>query len=95
MSMVTSPLPYLPTEDHKKSKYILVHCNHIALNTNTRTRLPLHQTQQAISSDITTTSEDLNDCTSWQTIHFLTSDHLSLLPTISIYCKTETTPSLT
>ena len=88
-----SPLWHLPTEDHRGEviKDILLNCNCIALNTNTPTRLPPNQTQQPTSPDITIVSEDLHDCTSWETIYFLTSDHLPLRTTLSIHHKTKTT----
>ena len=87
-----SLLWYLPTKHHKKEliKDILLHFNHIALNTNTPTRLPTIQTQQPTSSDINTASANLHHCTSWQTIYSLTSDHLPLLITFSIHHKTKT-----
>ena len=74
-------------------KNILLNFNHIVLNTNTSTRLPPNQTQQPTSPDITTASADLHDCTSWHTIHYLTSDHLPSLTTRSIHHKTKTTCS--
>ena len=70
---------------------ILLNSNHITLNTNTPTQLPPNQTQQPTSPDIITASADLHDCTSWQTIHSLTSNHLLLLTTLSIHHKTKTT----
>ena len=91
-----SALWYLPTEDHRGEliKDILLNSNHITLNTNTATRLPPpNQTQQPTSPDITTASADLHDCTHWQTIHSLTSDHLPLLTKLSIHHKTKTTHS--
>ena len=63
----------------------------MTLNTNTPTCLPPIQTQQPTSPDITTASADLHDCTSWQSIHSLTSGHLPLLTTLSIHHKTKTT----
>ena len=76
-----SSLWYSPTEDYRGEliEDILLNSNHITLNTNTSTRLPPNQTQQSTSPDIITASVDLHDCTSWQTIHSLTSDHLLLL----------------
>ena len=90
-----SPLWYLQTEDHrgKLIKDILLNSHHITLNTNTSIHLPPNQTQQPTLPDITTASADLHDCTSWQTIHSLTSDHLPLLITLSIHHKTKTTCS--
>ena len=83
-----SPLWYSPTEDHRELiEDILLNFNHIALNTNTPTRLPSNQIQQPTSSDVITASADLDDCTSSQTIHFLTSD----LTTLIIHHKTKTT----
>ena len=64
-------------------KDILLDSNHITLNTNTPTRLPPNQTQQPASAD----------CTSWRTIHSLTSDYLPLLTTHIIHYKTKTTHS--
>ena len=86
-----SPLWYSPTEDHRGEliKDILLNSHHITLHTNTATRLPPNQTQQPTSQDMTTASEDLHDCTSWPTIHSLTSDHLPLHTTLSIYRKTK------
>ena len=71
-----SPLWYFPTEDHRGEliEDILLNSHHITLNKNTPTHLPPNQTQQPTLPDITTASEDLDDCTSWQTIHSLTSD---------------------
>ena len=71
------PLWYLPTEDHRGEliEDILLNSNHITLNTNTPTHLPPNQTQQPTSPEITTALADLHDCTSWQIIHFLTSDY--------------------
>ena len=88
-----SPLWYSPIKDHKEEliKDILLNSNHITLNTNTPTRLPPNQTQQPTLPDITTASADLHDCTSWQTIRSLTSDHLPLLTTLSIHHKTKIT----
>ena len=90
-----SPLWYLPTEDHrgKLIEDILLNSNHITLNTNTPTCLPPNQTQQPISPDIHTASADLHDCTSWETIHSLKSDHLPLFTALSIHHKTKTTCS--
>ena len=83
-----SPLWYLSTEDHGELiKDILLNSHHITLNTSIPTRLPTtyksHTTSfirhnKPTSSDITTTSADLHDCTSWQAIHSLTYDHLPL-----------------
>ena len=49
--------------------------------------------QQPTSPDITTASADLHDCTSWQTIHSLTSGHLPLLTTFNKHHKTKQTLS--
>ena len=59
-------------------KDILLNSHHITLNTNIPTYLPLNQTQQPNSPDITTASADVHDCPSWETIHSLTTDHLPL-----------------
>ena len=90
-----SPLWYSPIKDHRGEliEDTLLNFNHITLSTNTPTHLPPNQTQLSISSDITTASADLHDCTSWKTIHSLTSDHLPLLTTLSIHHKTKTTRS--
>ena len=90
-----SPLWCSPTKDHRGEliEDILLNFNHITLNTNTPTHLPSNQTQQPTSPDITTASADLHDCTGWQTIHSLTSDHLPLLTTLNIHHKTKTTCS--
>ena len=69
---------------------ILLNYNHITLNTNIATHLPSSQTQQPTSPDIITASADLHDCTCWQTIFSLTSNHLPLLTTLSINHKTKT-----
>ena len=75
------PLSYSTTKNHREEliEDILLNSNHIILNRNTSTCLLLNQTQHPTSPDITTVSADLHDCTSWQTIHSLTSDHLPLL----------------
>ena len=75
----------LATEDQRREliEDILINSNHITLNTSTPTPLPLNQTQQSISPRITTASADLCYSISWQTIHFLTSNHLPLLTTLS------------
>ena len=88
-----SPLWYSPTKDHREQliEDILLNSNHIILNTNTTKRLPPNQTQQSTSPDMTTALVDLHDCTSWQTIHSLTSDQLPLLTTLSLHHKTTTT----
>ena len=67
------PLWYFPTEDHKGEvvEDILLNSNYVTLDINTPTLLPPNQTQQPISSDITTASTDLNDYTRWQTIYSL------------------------
>ena len=90
-----SRLWYSPTEDHRGEliKDILLNSHQIKLNTNTPTCLPPNQTQQPTSQDIITASADFHDCTSWQTIHSLTSDHLPLLTTLSIHHKVKTTHS--
>ena len=89
-----SPLWYLPTKDHRGEliEDILLNSHHITLNTNTPTCLSPNQTQQPTSPDITTASADLHDCTSWQTIHFLTSDHLPLLTTLTLLTTYITRP---
>ena len=88
-----SLLWYSPNEDNRGEliEDILFNSNHFTLNTNTPTSLPPNQTQQPTLADITTASADLHDCTSWQTIHSLTSDHLTLLTTLSIHHKAKTT----
>ena len=90
-----SLLWYSPTKDHRGEliKDILLNSNHITLNTNSPKCLSPNQTQQPTSPDITTASADLHDCTSWQTIHSLKSDHLFLLTTLTIHHKTKTTHS--
>ena len=90
-----SPLCYSPTKDHRGEliQDILINSHHITLNTNTPTHLPSNQTQQPTSSNITTASADWHDCTSWQIIHPLTSDHLPLLTTFNTHHKTKTTRS--
>ena len=90
-----SLLRYSSTKDHREEliEDILLNSNHITLNTNTPTCLPHNQTQQPTSPDITTASADLHDCTSWQTIPSLTSNHLPLFTTLSIHHKTKTTHS--
>ena len=75
----------------KLIKDILLNSNHITLNTNIPTCLPLNQTQQPTSPEISTASGDLHCCTSWQTIHSLTSNHLPLFITLSIHTNTKTT----
>ena len=84
-----------PTKDHRGEliKDILLNSNYITQNTNTPTRLQLNQTQQPTSSGSTTASTDLHYCTSWQTIHSFTSDHSTLITTLSIYHKTKTAHS--
>ena len=65
-----SLLWYSLTEYYRRKviEDILLNSNHITLNTNIPTYIPSNQTQQP-------TLPDLHDCTSWQTIHSLTSDH--------------------
>ena len=60
-----SPLWYSQTQDHREEliENIQLNSHHIKLSTNTATRLPHNQTQQPTSSDITTGSADLHDCT--------------------------------
>ena len=91
-----SPLWYSLTEDHKKEliEDILLNFNHITLNINTPICLPLNKTQQSTLPDITTVSANLHNCTSWQTIHSLTFDHLSLLTTLSMYTSQDQNNSL-
>ena len=91
--MLTCKLNYSSIIDHIREliKDILLNSNHIALNTNTPTHLPPNQTQQLTSPDIITASADLHNCTSWQTIHSLTSDHQPLLITLSITSHDQTT----
>ena len=81
-----SSLWYLPTKDHKRKliKDIMRNSNHITQNTNNLTCLSANQTQQPTPPDITIASADLHDCTSWQTIHSLTFDHLPLPPSVYI-----------
>ena len=55
--------------------------------------VPYPSNTQPTSPDITTALIDLHDCTTWQTIHSLTSGHLPLLTTLSIHHKTKTTCS--
>ena len=76
-----SLLWYLQTKDLREEliEDILQNSYHITLNTNSLTCLPPNQTKQPTSPDITTVSADLHNCTSWQTTHSLTSDHLPLL----------------
>ena len=90
---VHSTLWYAPPKDHRGEmiKNIQLNSNNITLNTNTATHLPPNQTQS--TSPEMTTALDLHDCTSWQTIHSLTFDHLPLLTTLSIQHKTKTTHS--
>ena len=84
----------LLTKDHRELiRDILLNSHHITLNTNTQTCLSPNQTHWPTLPDITIASADLHDCTSWQTIHSLTSDHLFLLTTLSIHHKTKTTHS--
>ena len=75
-----SPLWYSPTKDHRGEliKDILLNSNHITQNTNTPACLLFNQQHKPTSPNITTASADLHDCTSWQTIHSLISDHLPL-----------------
>ena len=82
---VHSSLWYLLTNDHKEEliKDIQHNSHHITLNKNTSTCLPPNQTQQPTSPDITTASADSHNCTSWQTIHSLTPNHLPLLIILS------------
>ena len=49
------------------------------------------QSIQQPTSDIATVSAYLHKYTSWQTIHSLTFDHLSLLTTLSVHHKIKTT----
>ena len=76
-----SLLWYVPTKNHRGEliKNIQLNSYRITLNKNTPTPLSPNQTQQLTSPDITTTSANLHNCTSWQTIHSLISDHLPLL----------------
>ena len=72
----------------KMIEHILLNSNHITLNKNTPTCLPPNQTQQPTVPNITTVPADLHDCTNWQTIHSLTSNHLPLHTTLSKNYKT-------
>ena len=69
-----SPLWYSPIKDHRGEliEDILLNSNQITLNTNTPTRIPPNTTHQPTSPDITTTSADLHNHISWETIHSLT-----------------------
>ena len=91
--IVHSPLWYSPIKDHrgKLIKGILLNSHHITLNTNTGIRLPPNQTQQPTLPNNSTARAGLHDCTSWQTIHSLISDHVPLLTTLSVHHKTKTT----
>ena len=58
--------------------------DHITLNTNTPTRVPNTTPQQTSSPDITTVSNTLYNGTSCTPQYVLSSDHISITPTISI-----------
>ena len=88
-------LQCLPSKDHNEKviEDIVLNSKHITVNTNIPTHLTPKQTQQPTSPDITTASDDLHDCTSWQAIHSLTFYYLANLTILIIHHKTKTTLS--
>ena len=64
---------------------VISNSDHITQNTNIPTRVPNTTLQQTYSPDITTVSNTLYNRTSWKTQHALSSDHLSIITTISIW----------
>ena len=74
------------TDDHRGQLIaeVISNSDHISLNTDTPTRVPITTFQQTSSPDITTVSNTLYNQTSWQTHHALSSDHLPIMTTINI-----------
>jgi hypothetical protein len=80
-----SSLWHSHTTDHRGSliEDIIQNSNHICLNTDTPTRLPLASNQKNTSPDITTISNNLLAHTTWTTKTALSSDHLPIIITIN------------
>ena len=79
---------YSYIDDHRGTliSNIINSSNHIALNTNTPTRVPNTMHQQAISPNITSISTSLYN-TTWHTKHTLSSDHLLIFTTLNTHTK--------
>ena len=62
---------------HFPAKVVISNSDHITLNTNTPTRVPITTLQQTSSPDISTVSNTLYNRTSWTTQHALSSPQLT------------------
>ena len=70
-----------PFMDHRSQLItsLIFNSNHIVLNQNVSTRLPLNHKQQSIFPDITTADTTISANLTWQTPKALNSDHLPML----------------
>ena len=71
---------YSPTPDHRGQLIadLITNSQHIVLNKDTPTRVPMTQGQRPTSPDITTATDEIHRHVTWNTLTALSSDHLPI-----------------